>query len=282
MFFNNNNNNYRPLPTNRRGLFFEITYARSKIILKSSMTISLFALPLLIWVIINALINSLMLQELNAMVVDDQSAMIMKMFYQQLISNAISIPLYLILSVGLGGIFYVMRNLAWGELKDYKQELIDGIKQNYKNSIFIGLILSVAINSLYVMRWLFFGYNSGIVGIVIYTFLLLLFVLISLFSFTQQVVYNNKFFHLIRNAMILTFSKLFSNLLVIMLTFSPIALLIYFSISLPSLIVLLTLVFIGFGYMALVITLYSHYIFDKFINKKYYTQLVNKGITNKN
>ncbi|MFA5448961.1 MAG: hypothetical protein WC292_00775 [Clostridia bacterium] len=280
MFFKESNSP-KPLPTNRKQLFFELVYTKSREWMKISLVIFLFSLPLLIWLGINSLTDSLLISQIDEVSKDEQAQIIVNIFYRQLIKNGVSIPFYMLLATGLGAISYVARNLVWGDMNDFKADFKKGFKENWKYSLFLGLIFGIIINSLSIMNWLIFGFQNQL-GIIIYAFILLIFISMMVFGLAQQAVYNNKFLHLLRNSMILTLSNLFMNILVFLLVLSPIGLIMYFAVSLPSAIILIMLALIGFGYITLILTLYSHYIFDKYINAKHYPEMVNKGINNKN
>ncbi len=278
MINSESDNSMRPLPKNRKGLFFEIIYAQSAALFKISLLITLFLLPLLAWMTVMSISDELLLIELEGAPSDMQSDILIKIFNKKLYGNLASIPLFAFLFMGLGGISFVMRNLVWNELTFIWEDFKKGFKDNWRHSLMLGLLFGLIINSLNMMNWILFGMKGGISGIVIYLFFLLIFISMFMFCMTQQVVYKNDFMHLIRNSMIMTFSRLISNLFVLILTFSPFILLIFYSVSLPSLIVLIAMALSGFGYMALILTLYSHSVFDKYINAQHYPQLVNKGI----
>lgn len=209
------------------------------------------------------------------------------LFLINFFTQTIAIPFIAIIFINLSGVFYVIKKMAWDETLDFKYDYKEGIKKSFKESLLLGLIcglsLDVMITNLYFLR-LDLDFNQIIITIVTFfsitQFIIIL--LTVLFGMSQVAIYEQSFKSLIKNSFVFSIVKFIKNILMLILAFFPL-ILIFLSIN-----NLLTFIFylgcglIGFSYSIVVWSLYSHSIFDIYINRKYFKELVNKGIDTKN
>jgi len=209
------------------------------------------------------------------------------LFLINFFTYTISIPLIIIVFVNLGGVFYVIKKMAWDETLDFKFDYKDGIKKSLKESVLLGLILGLSIDvmmtNLYFLR-LDLGFDPIITTIMTYLSIIqfIVILLMVMFGMSQAVIYQQSFRSLIKNSFVFAIVKIIKNLLMLTLSMFPLILILLSGNNLLTFIFYLGCGLIGFILTVIVWTLYSHSIFDRFINQKYFKELVNKGIDTKN
>lgn len=202
------------------------------------------------------------------------------------------IPCMIFASLILSGIFYIARNLVWSEGVFIANDFWKGFKQNALHFVFIALILGIiymfsALNIFIIDRSYIFAeqsfitqpfFNNLFKAIVI---IMLVFVsIMALFACTVTVTYKVKFRHLIRNAFYLTLGLLPQNLVIGALCFSPFLIIAIFGFEafIIGPLAMMIIFFIGFAVVVIGWSIYSHWVFDKFINDRVEGAVKNKGI----
>lgn len=179
----------------------------------------------------------------------------------------------LLVGVGLSGGMYVMRNLCWGEDVPVMQTFVKGVKKNI-----LPIIASVAIYSV-VLSLSCIGISKINLTVAVdggkwyFTLIkVLLYVLIG-FSTLQfmamtsiSVTYTGSFFTQMKNCLIFTISLLPLNLFFAVFALLPFVFL-FFGTDMLSLSLIL-IMFLGASFTMLVWTLYSQWIYAKFVQGK--------------
>ena len=175
------------------------------------------------------------------------------------------------LGVGMSGGMYLMRNLAWGErVRVYKTFLL-GIKRNALTVVLGTLVFSLIITSCL----LGLSYNDYLAAangnkwyfVVAKVLLIIAIVYSSVWYLTfvsMGVTYKSGFGALIKNSVLVTTVILPVNLFFAALSLAVMALLLLGSAF--RLLAMLAVLLIGVSYFMLVWTVYSQWVFDKFIN----------------
>ena len=184
----------------------------------------------------------------------------------------IYLPLAIIwLGVGLSGGMFVMRNLAWGERVRVYKAFWTGIKRNALTivllSVVYGLILASSLITLYYTRYVVAVSGSKWYHVATIATLVVLIVFSSLWylmGVSMGVTYNSGFFALTRNSLLVT-----AVLLPLNLFFAAFGGIVYALFALGSSFLMLAVLFgllLGSSFFMLVWTVYSQWVFDKFIN----------------
>ena len=175
------------------------------------------------------------------------------------------------LGVGLSGGMYVMRNLAWGErVRVYKTFLL-GIKRNALTVVLGSLVFSLVFTSC-LLGLSYTTYLAALYGAKWYYVIAKIFVIIALVYSTiwyltflsMAVTYKSGFFALVRNSVLVT-----TVLLPVNAFFAAFSLLFFLLLLLGAsfrLLAIMFALFIGVSFFMLVWTVYSQWVFDKFIN----------------
>ena len=185
----------------------------------------------------------------------------------------IYIPLVAIwLAVGLSGGMFVMRNIVWGEDVSLIKDFILGVKRNYFKvlayTVFFALLFSAAWIGLSYLDYVgALGGGKTWYQIVFKILLIILIVLISLWFLTalpMTVTFKGDLFATFKNGVLITGVLIPINLFFAILALLPFALLIFGSSFL--MISVMVLAIIGVSYFMLVWTVYSQWVYEKFVN----------------
>lgn len=184
----------------------------------------------------------------------------------------IYMPLAVIwLGLGLSGGMYVMRNLAWGEKVRVYKAFLTGIKRNALTilvvSLVYGLILTSALMTFYYVRYLA-AFNGAAWY---YTLSQVLLVIVAVFStlwylmmVSMGVTYRSGVFALMKNSLLITTVLLPLN--VFFAVFGALAFALLLMGVTMRLLAILLVMLLGVSFFMLVWTVYSQWVFDKFIN----------------
>ena len=189
-----------------------------------------------------------------------------------------------VLAVGLSGVLYILRNMVWTEGVFVGSDFWRGVKKNYLIVFMITLVYSIflfmGITSIGYSDYLIaMGEGSAFwltVAKVFTTISIVFITLVAMHMLTMSVTYELGFFKLARNAFILSFSLIPSNLF--FMAFSLVNVLLYL---ISPIIGVIVMILIGMAGGLLVWSVYSHWIYDKFINERVPGAKRNRGIYEK-
>ena len=285
------------LPKTRWGLFADVFKNKLFEIFKLSLWGDLFLLPLVVFFIFN-FINTRAYNiyipydanigigfplETDAIIRGQSFA-----FTSEFQSLLIMIPLIVVLFLGMAGAFYVMRRLVWGEPVTVTRHFFKGIKDNWKCAVVTGLLFSM---SLFIMMFSFliFGMldNAGFINILMIIIAVIQFILVcgvALFAMTQSVTYKMKIKQILSNGFVFGFALVAQNVFFLFIAFFPVIIpeiLALFSASTrftiaPIFYILYAI--LGVGFSMLVLTVYSQYAFDKYLNDRVEGAKKNRGM----
>lgn len=285
------------LPKTRWGLFADVFKNKLFEIFKLSLWGDLFLLPLVVFFIFN-FINTRAYNiyipydanigigfplETDAIIRGQSFA-----FTSEFQSLLIMVPLIVVLFLGMAGALYVMRRLVWGEPVTVTRHFFKGIKDNWKCAVVTGLLFSM---SLFIMMFSFliFGMldNAGFINILMIIIAVIQFILVcgvALFAMTQSVTYKMKIKQILSNGFVFGFALVAQNVFFLFIAFFPVIIpeiLALFSASTrftiaPIFYILYAI--LGVGFSMLVLTVYSQYAFDKYLNDRVEGAKKNRGM----
>lgn len=256
------------LPSTRRKQFSDVLSHRYRVLLLIGMILVLFFLPQL-----GALIyKDATIMAINHGSYDDKYG---RIFSVHIIYIAISLVTSLIFYVGLSGVLKIFKEMVYDEPIFFKNDFIQGIKENFKSFIVISIILSLF---------------SALDTIITYAYGNLLYVQIIAPAFNYALIfpicyvamflctfYSNKFFVVVKASSILYFRFFPTVFLGFVLSFGLYLLkyipLIYLKYGLFLLLIMFFLPLVILGS----IENFAH-IFDETINKEQYPDYYKKGL----
>lgn len=266
------------LPSTRKEVFFDCLKNRFRYLFRCGIYLFLTCIPLLIIVLIkNVAINGINEALINGEIVEKEYNIIFSRY--MIMYDILIVVSGFIISIGISGVSRIIRQLGWEEPLFFNKDFSDGIKMNYKFiavHIFIltvvYLISDVAINAgeqFSLLRY---------IPILIFYFIIIPLVL---YSIAQVNIYD------------ISTTKTIKNSLLFFLKSVPVCIIFSLFIVFTSLVNLIPNFSIGAVIYILIIIfivpifyllwfLYSSYVFDKEINKTYYPEIVDKGISRKN
>ena len=258
------------LPVNRKNEFKYLLKYRWKSLFIIGGILFLFAIPLLV---------SLLIKDLKAISIvttspensDLSTLLINDLFYAIFV-----IPSFVILFVGLAGIYRIIRNYIWAEGVILKADFFIGIKQNWKHFVITGFMFSL----LYYVIYL----SAFYINVPFIKYLPLAFCVIAIYpallvSMNLTVIYKNSYLMQLKNAFILSIKKIYIFFpLFLLLVLIPFIVGV-FSIPIVFKYIILTLFLYFFvPTFILGISTYSMSVFDENINKDKHPDLYKKGL----
>ncbi len=175
------------------------------------------------------------------------------------------------LSVGLSGGLYIMRNLAWGEEVTIFRDFFLGVKRNFLPvmlaTLLFSLIFSTAGFGIYQLKYTMALNGTTWYQVMFQVLMIIAMVFIALWllmALSMAVTYKSSFFNLIKNSTLVTTVLLPLNIFFAALAFIPF-LLFFLDTTFFALAVIITAI-LGISYCMLTWTVYSQWVFDKFIN----------------
>jgi hypothetical protein len=281
------------LPGNRWEVFKDVLTNRFGALVKINLLMILFALPAIVWYYL-----SLNAQRISGMYINYtvnfgfgypfvKDIPYVGQLYnvqQQLWTNLIMVPLLMIASIGLAGGFHVIKMLVWGEGVAVVNTFFKGIKSNILpflwSTLFLGLAYTLVqynISAYGLYTGSEFLSGMSLAASIIF-FVLLAFM--TVFIYTQAATYKISLWGLIKNSFLFAIGLLFHNIFFVGITALPVILFLFMGPEI-SLLILFFYALIGVSMTILIWTLYSHYVFDKYLNDKIEGAIKDRGIYRK-
>ena len=262
----------RDLPKNRFLLFWDLAIHQWRSLFVVSLLMTLFALPFFaVFYLLQSLVSAAEAQGV------DGAGIFALVFYWGLSL----IPCMAILHLGFVGAFEVGKSLSFQEGVLPGQSFFLGLRENWWKALILGFVSGILFFGLMVGGLSFLGVaeSSPILSGIGIGALILLYLTVEsafLFTMTQMTIYENTLFGSLRNGFIFAFVRLPLNF-VFLLLFPGTFLILLFVHPIASYIALgVYALFSSFG--IIIWNIYSNGLFDKFINREYYPELVGKGM----
>lgn len=256
------------LPKNRKEQFFDILVRRYGLFIKLGIFILLFFIP---YFFVMMYKDSLYMS-IKAGNYEDAGA---RIFSVDLIYSGLMFIALPILFVGFAGVFKILKELIYGEPIFFKEDFIEGIKENSKSFIVIAAI--IALFNLFELLISYSFSNNVVFEVIPVAFNYVLIFPICFVSIYLTSVYTNKFMVTLKTSIIILFKFLPRILLCFIFTFGFFALEFIPIAYIKYCVVIVCLVFV------LPISIFASYenfidIFDENINKTQFPNFYKKGI----
>ena len=253
------------LPKNRRELFFDALRWRFSFLLSVGLLLLAFSLPHL---------ATLMYYDISASVLSQETADISSaLFTLRLGTSLFQTATYTLLFFGLGGIFHLLRTLAWREPAEVFRGFFSGLRSGWKHFTVLGVCVGVLRLSCTLAETMFYGFAKYLPG-ALFTFLA---VPVLLYAAALEVVYRKTFRNLLSSAAVLYVRTVPVTLLFSLLCTAPQLLLaipkftLRYAVLSAAVVVIMPVVLFGW-------TLYAHHNFDRWINRENYPDLCGRGL----
>ncbi len=190
-------------------------------------------------------------------------------FNYEIFQYALLVPCIAVFALGVGGNLYVMRKLIWEEPTRTFKDFFRGIKKCWLSSLFIGIAFGLTLLLFMFTIGYFETYEFSVALRVICTILacimLVFMTLFTAFFITQNAAFKMRPMVLIKNSILFVLGTNIQSILFVGIAIAPALLAL-----IPGITMLLTIlyVFLGFSFTALVLTVYCHSCYKKFLYNK--------------
>ncbi|MBR1581879.1 MAG: hypothetical protein IJ656_03465 [Bacilli bacterium] len=266
------------LPHSRIQAFFDILKTQWRKMLWNFLFFFLGALPFIIVSILNLRGITYGFQSISSGSANENEVYF-NMFSVNNYSNLFNIGSFLVFTIVISGLSRIYTKLCWQKGMLYFSDFGLGIKQNLLQNAFFSIIIPIMVflvgmfhsfahfnlNSLMPLVFVFYG-------IIIFVFLPWYFIFTSM-----SAIYEEKFIPKLRNSfsiLIRVFIPLGGFIIVLVLPFG----LLFIGNFIVNIFTFALFFLIYFPIWYLAYNLYINKVFDKYINQRFYPEIVNRGI----
>lgn len=279
------------LPGSRWAVFKDVFTNRLGAMAKVSLLSVLFAIPAIAWIVIMSLVKAadgtIIPYSSNLgigyPVITNAAAIgAYRTFMYNVYTYVMLIPGLMIFGVGLAGAFHVLKLLAWGEGVSVASTFFNGIKKNWSRFLFIFFFFGL---SLFMFMFNIRAYSVldampawlRTVSLVLSVMQFVMVTCMTMYMCTQEVTYKLGLGALIKNSFLLTIALIPQNLFFLILSAIPIVILLILPLQF-AIFGWLIFALLGPAYMVLIYTVFSQWVFDKFVNDKVKGAVKNRGM----
>ncbi len=190
-------------------------------------------------------------------------------FTYNLYEFALLVPCLAVFALGVAGNLYVMRKLIWEEPTRTFKDFFRGIGKCWLPAIFMGIVFGLTLLLFEFSLGYFDAYRLSvsvkILCIVLSSILLAFMILFTAFFMTQNAAFKMRPMVLIRNSLLFVLGTNVQAILFVGIGIAPV-----FLMFIPGITMLLAMLymFLGFSYSTLVISLFCHHCYEKFLYDK--------------
>ena len=259
------------LPSTRKEVFFDLLKYRKMSLFALSCYTFMFFIPLAIDLFYFNYLESM------AIIAEKYEYLFSLIFYSMLIM----LPCMVIGFIGFAGAFYTAKRMVWQEGISLASDFFKGIKENWKDALINGVIFGLVLFGLVVggSYLLIYAPVTPVVrgiGLGALILFFLVFGMVIALHFTQCVYYENSYGVTFKNSF--SFLGLLNWKVLLVFLFSTGVVVALGLFNLITLAIGLILFAFTNSVVIILYTLISHAAFDKYINKEYYPEMVNKGL----
>ncbi len=247
----------KDLPKNRREQFWDVVKLHFLDMVKGNIIYAAFAIPLMIWALFYWY-SITVLKEQEAMEILRQGDTVLSFLI-------FCVPLYTIMGPAKAGLHYCLRNWAWNERATVGEHFWKEFKRSFWKSLCLNLI-----NAMVLFAGVWWTSMLSLAGdehpalrivAVVVMVLVIAYFMSSIYHFPQLVTYNLSIVQILKNSFIYLVAQ-FPRTLLAVIIYAALAVICYV-LRQALLVVALTL---GMSFVFLGQTVYSNYLFDKYVN----------------
>lgn len=181
----------------------------------------------------------------------------------------ILVPCIAIFALGVAGNLYVIRKLIWNEPTRTIKDFFRGIKKCWLSSLIMGFMFGLALLLVRFSLGYFDAFELSVaykaLTITVAIILLVFMIMFTSFFMTQNAAFKMRPTVLIRNSVLFVFGAFLQSIIFIGIGLIPVYL-----VFIPGITILLIIiyVFLGISFSTLVISLFCHYCYEKFLYDK--------------
>lgn len=190
-------------------------------------------------------------------------------FYYTISEFLILVPCVAVFALGVAGNLYVIRKLIWQEPTSTIKDFFRGIKKCWAGAICMGLAFGLTLLLVVFSIGYFDAYDVSTalkaMMITLSIILLVFMIIFASFFMTQHAAFKMRPLVLIRNSFLFVFGAFLQSVIFIGIGLLPVYLM-----FIPGITMMLVIVyfFIGFSFSTIVISLFCHYCYERFLYDK--------------
>lgn len=269
------------LPHSRFQAFFDILKYQWRKMVVCSLILFACAIPLILVFYIEIKGIAYYIGQLSEELIDKETYL-SGIFSTLNYSNLFLVAAFSIFAFGIGVVHRVYVKLCWQKGILFSDELREGLKQNSLQDVVVALFFAI----LLFLAGLVYGItlitdtNLSILVIILYAAVVFIFLPIIFIFFEMNTIYKDKFKIKIKNSFLIYSRTLPCAILWLIIFLAPFALL-FIGTDLAILITLTCYFLIYFPLCFLALNLFLLKIFDRYINARFYPEIVDLGIWKK-
>ena len=190
-------------------------------------------------------------------------------FYYTITEFLILVPCIAFFALGVAGNLYVIRKLIWQEPTNTFKDFFRGIKKCWLGALIMGLVFGLTLLLVVFSIGYFDAYSLSTaykaVMMTLSIILLVFMIIFASFFMTQLAAFKMKPMVLIRNSCLFVFGAFLQSVIFIGIGLLPVYLM-----FIPGITMMLVIIyfFIGFSFSTIVISLFCHYCYERFLYDK--------------
>ena len=264
---------FSSLPTTRKEAFKDVYRHNFKTIFSSGITLLIFSLPLIAFLIVMN-IGRLGMTPVNY---SEEALKSVLLVWDLILNGGVFILLYITL-IGLMGVMRVLKLLVWQEGINFWHDFRVGVKENIKHMTLFYVIGGLIYLATYCVYIFLLNFIIGLGLILLFT---IIFVPMIFWSFYSINIYQTTFFNYLKNGIFFYTRSLPWTLLFVVFIIWP-----FFAMFIPpsgyaimiKYPILILLIIFYYPFLLIVGYLYSCFKFDQYINKENYPEIYRKGL----
>ncbi|MDE6293175.1 MAG: hypothetical protein K2L88_00960, partial [Clostridiales bacterium] len=181
----------------------------------------------------------------------------------------ILVPCIAVFALGVAGNLYVIRKLIWDQPTSTFKDFFRGIKKCWLGALVMGFVFGLTLLLVAFSLDYFDTFKLPVaykaISLTLSIILLVFMIIFASFFMTQLAAFKMKAIVLIRNSMLFVFGAFLQSVIFIGIGLIPVYLM-----FIPGITVLLAFIYvlIGFSFSTVVISLFCHYCYEKFLYDK--------------
>ncbi len=270
------------LPKNRKQLFQDLI-KRWDAVMSVSLLVTLFAVPLIAVVMVQSAVCANISLKMNQVPDNEKAVYVLRLLRAQSVGALISVVGFYPLCLGLNGAFRYYKRTVWSEGATLPYDFWQGVKGGLVQSIGISILSALAYLFFVSAKWFVVAYIKNtalaVVAYVIVAVILVFACSVVMYDIAQNQIYKVGAMQRLKNSLIFALIKFPLNIVFVAVGLLPFVLLAFLPQVLGLSVAFFVYAVYCFGYASLAQTLFCHSVFDKYINKEVYPQLVGKGLS---
>ena len=284
--FNSQDYSIDNLPSNRIEVFFDVIRNHWKTLLSIGLFLLLFMIPLLTLEIIDEIFSIQLIGMHQSEEIDNQTlSMYLQMTY--FIDGIVKTLMLMIFSLGISGSVRLIKKLIWAEGIEFLHDFKMGIQENWRKMmrlfLLVGIVSTVDRTMPYILSQTTTLTELSYTALrsVLSSVSVLLLVPLAAFVFSQIVFYENRFLSMCINSIAFCGKTILSTYGLLAIICIPCAIVNHFCNISIQIVVYSFAAVILLPLILMMWLLYSCYIFDRYVNPKFYPEIIDKGIWRK-